>query len=116
MGIESGNNGERPTAEGKGEQSPEMITTAVVRYVAKNGDLYERPGPNHLTITNELKTELPEEAKRIDDRVSKGFQTTHQPFVDRKEAYTIAQLNGQLKAGSPEGKLYSDNVIYAKEE
>jgi hypothetical protein len=78
------------------------------------GDLYADPIPaSHWSIAQLVKNLVPDSVNVLRDW-EQGFLTTDERFVDRKEAYRIAALAGQIVSHVPDPesgrKLFSEDL------
>lgn len=90
-------------------RTPEKILCAAIKY--SGGVIL---GPNHANCLFMLAEIRGTHASRADDE--QGFVTTTNRFVDRKEAYDIAEREGQLTGKNPSRQriLYSEFCKYAE--
>ena len=84
----------------------ETIVAAAIR--AGRATVYDvvRPGRHHDVIAK-----MSLHGWRPPDMHDQGFLTSANRFVDRREAYRIAEAAGQIKSHSgPEGVLFSEDM------
>lgn len=92
----------------------EKIKCAAIQYSLKSDDTIRYTmGLHHSDCINNFSAmDIPIKERNINSEIQ-GFMTTLNRFVDRQEAYTIAENAGQIFITSNTKTLMSENVKYS---
>lgn len=107
-------NGTNNQKRQKGEiKMNEWITTAAIKYRIKGEHEFKYvTGPNHSYCLDMLSCMDLYSTKRDMDVEEQGFCTNVRRFVNRKDAFEIARMAGQIPKSYNKTELISDDVKF----